>query len=52
MHTSGMIALIPSETDLDRLALPDGEPREEIHMTMWYLGDVIDIPEHLQNAIR
>jgi 2'-5' RNA ligase len=40
--TGAMIALVPSPDDLDRLALPDGEPREELHLTLWFLGDAID----------
>lgn len=51
MNTGAMIALIPSDADLDRLALPDGEPRDQLHMTLWFLGEAADMPEHLQSAI-
>lgn len=37
-HTGAMIALVPSDADLDRLALADGEPRDELHLTLWFLG--------------
>jgi 2'-5' RNA ligase len=35
----GMIALIPSTADVDRLALPDMEPAGVLHLTMWFLTD-------------
>lgn len=35
----GMIALIPSDADLNRLALNGEEPRDDLHLTLWYLGD-------------
>lgn len=35
----GMIALIPSDADLNRLALDGEEPRDDLHLTLWYLGD-------------
>ena len=38
-----MIALIPTQHDLDRLALNDFEPPEELHLTLFYLGDADDI---------
>lgn len=38
-HTSGMIALVPSVSDLARLGIDGGEPAEELHLTLAYLGD-------------
>jgi 2'-5' RNA ligase len=39
-HTSGgMIALMPTPEDAARLAVPGGEPAEELHLTLYYLGD-------------
>jgi len=38
-NTGGMIALIPSKADGDRLVLPGGELQEELHLTLWFLGD-------------
>lgn len=38
-HTGGMIALVPSVTDLGRLAIEGGDPPEELHLTLAYLGD-------------
>lgn len=35
----GMIALIPEDAYLDRLALEGEEPRDDLHLTLWYLGD-------------
>jgi 2'-5' RNA ligase len=46
-----MIALVPSQADLDRLTLPGGEPRDELHLTLWYLGDAMDITMEQRDAI-
>lgn len=47
-YSGGMIALIPSEADLDRLALDGYEPREDLHLTLWYLGDEdIDVEDRV-----
>lgn len=35
----GMIALIPTDEDAQRLVLEGGEPAEELHMTLVYLGE-------------
>lgn len=40
IHTTGMVALIPSEADLNRLAKVATEPREELHLTLYFLGEV------------
>src|SRR5690349_17325017 len=33
-HTGAMIALLPSEADMERLAVPGGEDDEELHITL------------------
>lgn len=39
-HTSGgVIALMPTAEDAARLAVPGGEPAEELHLTLFFLGD-------------
>ncbi|MFF4733348.1 phage minor head protein [Streptomyces mirabilis] len=39
-HLSGaMVALLPSQADAERLALDGGEPVDELHCTMFFLGD-------------
>lgn len=39
-HTQGgMIALMPSAEDAARLAVDGGEPAEELHLTLLFLGD-------------
>jgi SPP1 gp7 family putative phage head morphogenesis protein len=41
-NTGAMIALVPSEADLDRLplgAVDGAEPREELHLTLAFLGE-------------
>ncbi|MET8609804.1 phage minor head protein [Streptomyces misionensis] len=37
-HTGAMIALVPSDEDLVRLAIDGGEPADELHLTLWFLG--------------
>lgn len=48
-HVGAMVALIP--TDPEALALENGEPVDELHVTLFYLGDAVDIPTELQTAI-
>lgn len=38
-HTGGMIALIPTEDDARWYAVDGGDPPEELHVTLAYLGD-------------
>lgn len=38
-HTGSMVALIPSEADLVRLAIPGGESTEDLHVTLYYMGE-------------
>lgn len=38
-----MIALIPTQHDLERLTLDGYEPPEDLHLTLFYLGDADDI---------
>lgn len=37
-HTGAMIALRPRQDHIDRLALTDGEPPEELHTTILFMG--------------
>ena len=39
-----MVALVPSQPDLERLALEGGEPLDQLHLALLYLGeaDAID----------
>lgn len=37
--TGGMIALYPRQADLEALAVPGGEPIEDLHMTVIFLGE-------------
>lgn len=47
-----MVALVPSEADLDRLAFDGGEPRDELHLTLWFLGDAEAIDDDQREALR
>lgn len=48
----GMVALIPSDADLDRLTLDGEEPRDDIHLTLWYLGDDVLTEEQQEDVLR
>lgn len=50
-HTGAMIALVPTDDDLDRLTLEGGEPREELHLTLWFLGEADDIGAETREAL-
>lgn len=55
-HSGAMIALVPTDADLDRLHVEDGEPRDELHLTLYYLGDAADVSSEVRvgavNAVR
>jgi 2'-5' RNA ligase len=46
----GMIALVPSDADVARLALDGYEPADELHLTLWYLGKS-DFPDDVRNYV-
>lgn len=43
--TGAMIALVPSEADAARLAIEGGEAVDQLHTTLIYLGDAVEVPE-------
>jgi 2'-5' RNA ligase len=43
VHTGAMIALIPTAEDATRLAVDGGEPAEQLHLTLAYLGEAVDL---------
>lgn len=51
VHTGAMIALIPSASDLERLAVEGGEALEELHLTLAYLGEADQIDEETRSRI-
>ncbi len=42
VHTGAMIALIPTVDDAERLAVDLGEPVDQLHITLMYLGNAAD----------
>ncbi|MFF4147299.1 phage minor head protein [Streptomyces sp. NPDC001698] len=50
-HTGAMIALVPTEDDAARLALDGGEPAEELHCTLWFLGKGADWTDDQRNEL-
>lgn len=47
-HTGAMIALVPTEEDARRLALEGGEPWQELHTTLLFLGEASEWSEEDQ----
>lgn len=50
-YTGGMVALVPSQADIDRLAVPDGELPEDLHLTLLVLGDAEQITGEMRARI-
>lgn len=50
--TGGMIALVPRETDIERLTVSGGEPSEEMHLTLCYLGKMTEWGSVRQRAVQ
>lgn len=48
----GMVALVPSDADLNRLTLDGEEPRDDLHLTLFYLGDEELTPEQQEDVLR
>ena len=49
-----MIALVPSIADLENLGLTkrrDAEPADQLHLTLAYLGDAVDVDQPTRDAI-
>ena len=40
-----MIALVPSEADIARLAVQGGEAPDQLHLTLLYLGNAVDLED-------
>lgn len=38
-ETGGMVALFPRQVDAEQMAIPGGEPPEDLHCTLVFLGD-------------
>lgn len=52
IHTSAMIALVPSDNDIGRIVMDEGgEEPTDLHLTLSYLGEAADIPEEMQARI-
>jgi 2'-5' RNA ligase len=51
VHTGAMIALVPTAEDAKRLAVDDGEPAEELHVTLRYLGKGADFSEQSRKQL-
>lgn len=50
-HTGAAVMLYPSLADAQALAVPGGEPPDELHVTLVFLGDASEIDEPTRQAI-
>lgn len=50
-HTGAMIALVPSSEDKLRMAIPDGEPVDQLHTTFLFLGEAADITPEARDEL-
>lgn len=50
-HTGAMIALMPTEEDAQRLRIRGGERPEELHLTLFYLGEATDWSEDQRQSL-
>lgn len=50
-HTGAMVALVPSDADIERLMVEDGEPADQLHLTLMFLGEAADISESARAQI-
>ncbi|MGY4103420.1 2'-5' RNA ligase family protein [Nocardia sp. R16R-3T] len=51
-HTGAMIALVPAAEDAARLAVEGGEPVDELHCTLAYLGEAAEWSDEQIDAVR
>lgn len=49
--TGAMVALIPADGELSRLAADGGEQPDHLHVTLFYLGDAADWPQAAREAL-
>jgi 2'-5' RNA ligase len=47
-----MVALVPTDADAKRLAIEGGEPVEQLHLTLAYLGEAAALDEIQRGALR
>lgn len=50
-QTGAMIALLPTVADQERLAVPGGEDEDELHLTLFYLGEAAKITPDVRDRI-
>ncbi|MCX5066650.1 hypothetical protein OOJ91_12250 [Micromonospora lupini] len=51
VHTGAMVALIPTAADAARLAVEGGEPVDELHVTLLYLGEAAEFSPKAKAAV-
>lgn len=49
--TGAMIALVPSAPDLERLVVEGGEPLDQLHLTLLYLGDAVELDQSTRDEL-
>jgi 2'-5' RNA ligase len=51
VSAGAMVALLPAEQDAQRLAVDGGEPADQLHVTLWYLGKAADYSADAQTHL-
>lgn len=51
VHTGAMVALLPSMEDASRIVVDGGEPVDQLHLTLLYLGEGALIPPEVRGEI-
>ena len=47
----GMVALVPSAVDAERLVMEGGELLQDLHLTLFFLGDVTQYPSTMMSQV-
>jgi 2'-5' RNA ligase len=51
VHTGAMVALMPSEADANRLSKLSSEVEDQLHLTLFYLGEATDWDDDARNEL-
>lgn len=49
--SGAMVALVPQQSDLERLAVEGGEPLDQLHLTLLYLGEADQIDPEIRTGL-
>lgn len=52
VHTGAMVALLPAPESISSLAISEGDPPDQLHVTLLYLGEAVEWPVQCQDELR